>query len=420
MPGTVCIISPGNLASNPRLLKEADALHDAGYTVTAVVCDYTRELREIDDEIAARAPWKVVRVPRPLGERAVAMGANRLARLLESAGGRAPVAMAARASGGPARTLRRAALEVPADIYIGHYTAGLAAAASVARRRGAMLAFDAEDFHPGEGIGGPGESFRMKLIETFEEATLPFCAYVTAASPMIGAAYARRYGVAPVTVLNVFPLDMAPVPAPVRAPTGKLESLRAYWFSQTIGPDRGLQAFLRAIPRAKTRLSIDIRGGDQWGHGDGLMSLARDLGIGDRVTILPKAPPDQMAVLAADYDIGLSLESDTPENRRLCLGNKIFTYMLAGLPLVMSDTPAQCDLALQLGAAATLVSLSDPDAMAAQLDRLAGSPDVMAIARGESLRLARCRYNWDVEKNTLLGVVGEAFASVQRRPVWQH
>ena len=178
MPGTVCIISPGDPASNPRLLKQADALHGAGQTVTAVVCDYTRQLRDIDHEIAAPAPWKVVRVPRPLGERAVAMGAKRLACLLEGAGGRPPAAIAARASGGPARTLRRAALEVSADIYIGHYAAGL-------------------------------------------------------------------------------------------------------------------------------------------------VSLARDLGIGDRVMVLPKAPPDQMAILAACYDIGLSLESDTPENWRLCLSNKM-------------------------------------------------------------------------------------------------
>ena len=39
MPGAVCIVSPGNLASNPRVLKEADALHEAGYAVTAVVCE---------------------------------------------------------------------------------------------------------------------------------------------------------------------------------------------------------------------------------------------------------------------------------------------------------------------------------------------------------------------------------------------
>jgi hypothetical protein len=49
----VCIVSPGNLASNPRVLKEADALHGAGYDVTSVFCSYSDALRAADDEIAA-------------------------------------------------------------------------------------------------------------------------------------------------------------------------------------------------------------------------------------------------------------------------------------------------------------------------------------------------------------------------------
>ena len=93
MPGAVCIVSPGNLASNPRVLKEADALHEAGYAVTAVVCDYTEALRPFDDEIAARAPWKVVRVARPAGERQVGRAARGLAKAATGLGMRVPVAL---------------------------------------------------------------------------------------------------------------------------------------------------------------------------------------------------------------------------------------------------------------------------------------------------------------------------------------
>ncbi|CAN0501797.1 unnamed protein product, partial [Phaeothamnion confervicola] len=183
--------------SNPRLLKEADALHGAGYDVTAVVCNYTEELRSTDDEIAAGAPWAVVRVPRPLGERAITLAAGRLARMVAAAGAPVPAELAARANGGPISTLRRAAHRVPADLYIAHYVAGLAAVAPVARQRGAMLGFDAEDFHSGEGGGSADQEFRMKMIERVEQAALSSCAYATAASPMIAQAYAARYGIAP-------------------------------------------------------------------------------------------------------------------------------------------------------------------------------------------------------------------------------
>ena len=102
MLGTICIVSPGNLASNPRVLKEADALHEAGYAVTAVVCDYTAALRPFDDAIAASVPWRVVRVLPRRGERPIRLLAGALARL---AGGRVPMTVAARAFGGPVGAL---------------------------------------------------------------------------------------------------------------------------------------------------------------------------------------------------------------------------------------------------------------------------------------------------------------------------
>jgi len=403
MGGAICIVSPGNLASNPRVLKEADALHEAGHAVTAVVCDYTEALRPFDDEIAGRVPWKVVRVARPAGERQIGQAARGLARLATGLGGGVPVAVAASAYGGPVAALRRAASEVPADLYIAHYVAGLAAAADVARRRGAMLGFDAEDYHAGEGT-----PFHMSMVRTIESALLPACRHVTAAAPLIAKAYVAQCRVEPTTVLNVFPLAMAPAQPRPAAVQG---TFKAYWFSQTIGLDRGLQSFIQAMARTRTRVTLDIRGGNRWGHGERLAALARELGVGDRINLLPMAPPEEMVRLAASYDIGLSLETDVSENRRLCLTNKIFTYLLAGVPVLLSDTPAQRALSPDLGAAQRLVSLADPAAMAATLDELAGSPTARAEASASAWRLGRERYNWEVEKAALLGSVARAFAS---------
>ncbi len=398
MRGAICIVSPGNLASNPRLLKEADALHEAGYGVTTLACDYTEGLRDFDDQIAASVAWKVIRVPRQPGERPAALLAGAVARI---AGNHPPVALAARAYGGPVGALGRAAASVSADLYIGHYVAGLVAAGRAARRRGAMLGFDAEDLHAGEGT-----PLQMSLVETIERALLPTCRHVTAAAPLIAEAYRMRYGADPAVVLNVFPLAMAPTaPSP-----GGQGAFRAYWFSQTIGLDRGLQSFIRAMARTKAHITLDIRGSNRWKHGDRLIDLAREFGIADRVNLLPMAPPEEMVRRAAPYDIGLSLETDVSENRRLCLTNKIFTYLLAGVPVLLSDTPAQRALAPDLGAAARVVSLTDCEGMARTLDHLAGSPSERAQASAHAWRLGRERYNWDVEKASLVGSVDRAFA----------
>ena len=407
MPRKVCIVGSGSLSSNPRLLKEADALHEAGYEVVAVACDYTDALRAADDEIVATVPWRVRRVPRPTLGRYTGRLALQAARVLEFLHAEPPLALAAEAYGGPARALRRAVAEVAADLYVAHYVPSLPAAAAAAQRHGAMLAFDAEDFHSGEGTGGAREDVRMAMVRRIEGALLRSCTYVTAASPMIGRAYAEEYGLSsPTTILNVFPISMAPPAVPAARDT---ETLRAYWFSQTIGLDRGLQSFIHAMARTRTKVTLDVRGSDRWGHGGTLLTLARGLGLGDRVRLLPLAPPSQMALLASRYDIGLSLETDVTESRSLCLTNKIFTYLLAGVPVLMSDTPAQRGLAPDLGTAAAVVSLSNPDEMAAVLDRLA-SDAALASAKQTAAKLGRERYNWDYEKNILLDVVARAFA----------
>lgn len=405
----VCIVSPGNLASNPRVLKEADALHGAGYAVTVIVCDYNEALRQADDEIEAVAPWKVIRVPRARNEGIVSRMAAALAQALSAVRIAVPVGVAARSARTPVAALMRRAPEVPADLYIAHYVAALPAVAVAAHRHGALLGFDAEDFHSGEGTGARDDAFRMKMIEIVEQAVLPSCSHMTAAAPLIGKAYAARYGLAePVTVLNVFPLSMAPLqPRPVRAREGTAE-VRAYWFSQTIGLDRGLQAFIQAMARTQSRVTLDIRGSNRWGHGDTLLALAHSLGLADRVRVLPMAPPGEMVRLAADYDVGLSLETEVSENRRICLTNKIFTYLLAGVPVVMSDTPAQKLLATELGAAARLCDLADPAELAATLDALA-SPAVLAEASAVAWHLGRERYNWEREQDVLLQSVAAAF-----------
>jgi glycosyltransferase involved in cell wall biosynthesis len=407
MPRKVCIVGSGNLSSNPRLLKEADALQAAGYDVTAVACDYTDALRSADDEIAANAPWRVRRVPPPAFGRYTNRAARLFARFLGDSNSAFSVALATEAYGGPSRSLRRVLSTIVADLYIAHYVPSLPAAAVAARRHGGMLAFDAEDFHSGEGAGAPEDDLRMAMVRRIEGAALPSCAYVTAASPMIGGAYAERYGISPpATILNVFPLSMAPTASPAPGVTG---DLRAYWFSQTIGLDRGLQSFIQAMAQAKTVVTLDIRGSNRWRHGDTLLALAGQLGIADRIRLLPLAPPQQMALLASDYDVGLSLETEVTESRRLCLTNKIFTYLLAGVPVLMSDTPAQRALAPDLGAAAAVVSLSDPRGIAAALDRLA-LPATLSSAKETAAKLGRERYNWDREKGILLEIVASAFA----------
>src|SRR5438046_347589 len=125
----ICLVSPGHLASNPRLVKEADSLHEAGYAVSVVIGDAVPGLRSLDAAILARAPWRVIKVglgvrPQYLARRM----RQELARKL-FAWGIGGVREAVWAHHSVVYGLASTAVAEPADLYIGHCLAALPAAA---------------------------------------------------------------------------------------------------------------------------------------------------------------------------------------------------------------------------------------------------------------------------------------------------
>ena len=397
----ICLVSPGHLSSNPRLVKEADALHEAGYAVRVVAGDVTPSVRHLDNTISARAPWPVVKVK--VGARPIYLVRRFRQEIARKSfafrgGG---VRQAVWAHSPITQKLAKAAAAEAADLYIGHYVAALPAVAWAARQHHAKLGFDAEDDHVGELIDAPESRLEIALRHKIEAHFLAQCQHRTAASPDIANAYNRRYGVSMIPILNVFPLSTAPQ-TPAFDRCCNEHRLSIYWFSQTIGPGRGLEHILKAMARMRNDAKLSIRGSDYMGYSARLQELAAELAVRDRLQFLPSAPPDEMVRLAAQHDVGLASEIGTPPSRAVCLTNKIFTYLLAGIPVLLSDTPAQRQLARQLGSAARLVALDDPDKIAQVLDDLAMDVTTLIAAKREAWNQGQTRFNWDKEKKRLL------------------
>lgn len=408
----ICLITPGHLATNPRLVKEADALAEAGYEVGVIAADFVGWARKLDRSLENRR-WRVVQTL-PFGPEAPRM--RRMAQLLRRGVARtlSGLGLSGAWIDGAAwhpltPELARAACKVEADLYIAHYPAALPAAALAARRNGAAYAFDAEDFHPGDAPDGAAFDRDRRLLDLIERRWLPGCAYVTAAAPLIGRAYQSRYpGEKVEIVLNVFPKSHAPEGPTAR---GTAAGPSVYWFSQTIGPDRGLECAIAAIGVAKSRPHLYLRGTAAPAYRDRLHAIARECGAGDRLHLLEPASPNEMERLAAAYDLGLASETALTENHRYALANKIFSYLLAGVPVIASDVQSHRELAPEMGDAMTLFRIDDKAHLAAQLDQMLEDPDRLSRARTHAYRLGASRFNWDHERAVLLACVEAALGS---------
>lgn len=401
----ICVITPGAIGSNPRVVKEADALSAAGHDVH-VISTRTLDIVDLRDaDILARAAWTSERIDlrRPIPRKSLRL-VQLAARALHAATGLA----GAEAFSPFGCALNARVLSHRADLYIAHYVAALPLAARAARLHGTKYAFDAEDFHSGELPSGARQN---KFIREIEGRWLPGCAYVTAAAPGIADAYRETYNIErPSVVLNVFPRSQAP-DAVQRSGT-VAPGPTVYWFSQSIGPDRGLECAVKAVARAGTKPHLYLRGSDAYGFGEQLMRLAASLGAAEQVHLLPPAGPQDMERMASIYDVGLVGETGNTRNHQIALSNKQFTYLLAGLPILMSDTPGHVTFAEQAPGATYLYRTEDPEDLARGLDMLLGDPSRLARARKTSFELGQTRFNWETEQIKFLQLVTHALSSL--------
>src|SRR5437870_13825149 len=169
---------------------------------------------------------------------------------------------------------------------------------------------------------------------------------------MLAEAYNAKYGVRPRPIHNTYSLNCVPA-------SNHERPLRLYWFSQTLGPGRGLDDVVSAAGRSRIAAELHIRARQIPAYAAQLVARQRAEAPLLKVIFHDPAPPDRMVELARGYDLGLSVEEGEVLNHRLCLGNKIFTYLAAGVPVLMTATPAQARLATDLGAAAPMYDGGD-------------------------------------------------------------
>ena len=408
MSARICVVTAGHLSTCPRMLKAADALDEAGYQVRVISTRHVAWAWEADQRARDRRswPWRVVDYDRTSARlRQLATGARlRSAQAVAMAVGpaRAPLGIAIRGYSRVHDELVAAIAAEPADLVYGGTTGALAAVAAGAHRLGARFALDLEDFHSAE-QSGAGSVLAHMLAERIEAHVLPHAAFLTAGSPMIAEAYAAKYGVRPRAIHNTFPLNLHPP----SVPDGPL---KMYWFSQTLGPGRGLDDLVRGIGLANVRAELHLRARPLRTYAAQLAALAQSSAPLLELVLHDPAPPDRMIALAQGYHFGVSVEDGEVLNHRLCLGNKIFTYLAAGVPVLMTATPAQSRLAADLGQAAEVYENGSIDALARIVRRYADDPRARCVAANAARAAAERRWHWEhpEDRGALLQAVREA------------
>ncbi|HAQ20952.1 MAG TPA: glycosyl transferase group 1 [Prolixibacteraceae bacterium] len=99
---------------------------------------------------------------------------------------------------------------------------------------------------------------------------------------------------------------------------------------------RGIEAAIRAMQF--------LDGAELWLTGDGdltleLKKMVSELKLDSKVKFVGRLPLLQLRQLTLQADLGISLEEDLGLNYRFALPNKLFDYIQAGVPVLVSNLP---------------------------------------------------------------------------------
>lgn len=337
----IVLITTGQPSCNPRIVKEADALQDEGFDVTLLYCFFINWASEKDEVLLKDVKWKYKIVGgSPIGLKKLYFFTrvrHKVAKILNKLFTN-NYFIAERAQARAYDELLREAKKTKADFYIGHNLGALSIAVKAANYNNAKAGFDFEDYHRGETNEAKKEE--IDRIIYLENKYVTKLDYISAASPLIAKKIGDHFPLQKkiiITLLNCFPLSQQPS---FREKAAGDNSLQLFWFSQTIGLNRGLEILIKALVEMNDPdIHLTLAGNCSKTFKQYLDSNAEL--IIRRIHLPGIIPPAELPEFSSRFDVGLALELQIPENRDICLTNKIFTYILAGNALLLSESAMQ-------------------------------------------------------------------------------
>jgi glycosyltransferase involved in cell wall biosynthesis len=369
----VCAAVVSDLRFDARVWKEVRSLAEAGYRVRLVGCHY-------DEEDQAHPDTNIDVFTVSLGKRSGRVSRLRRAGTLlrlwkEILATRAAVYHAHNVHVGPAAwmasRLRRVAL-----VYDAHELYGETVSDSMAERGGAFLERHLERFlaRRSDAIITTNRFRADRLRERHGALRIEVLANV------------------PAIVQRVEPLDPG-------YPAGSKVLL---YQGGIYAKHRAFEQTIQALAHLEG-LHFVIVGFGREAELQRITSWAQQYAVAERVHLLPPRPFEELVHTAAAASVGLVPIMPHRDNDVLADTNKLFEYLMAGLPVVASDLP-EMQRVLFSGEVPVgeLFDPRSPESIAQAIRRVISDENLYEQRRKEARRLALTQFNWNLEERKLL------------------
>jgi glycosyltransferase involved in cell wall biosynthesis len=288
---------------------------------------------------------------------------------------------------------------IRADVYHAVDLDALLAAYWASCQRGAPIVYEARELYT-ELEPLTGRKAAARTWELLERRLIGRAARVITINESIAEELCRRYGIVrPEIIRNVAPLPGPITPIDLRSKFDIPRDWKVIIYQGVLRPGQGLN-YAVEIMRCLDKMALIF-------IGDGVIkseleeSVSRS-GIADRVKFGGRVPPADLLPYTAGADAGLLLMEDVALNNRLALPQKLFQYLVAGIPQIVSPMP---EIAAFVKGEGTGIVVPPADPEAAACDVASFLSNDAALDRAcENCRHSAARNNWGLESRKLVEI----------------
>ncbi len=380
LPARVCMHVLETARTDGRVLRAATALKDAGFAVSIVDIEnaHSQKIENIDGisvkHVNVSNAFMTTRFRRSGFTRALSLFFRSMLLLMQT----------------------------PADIYHAHDMTALPACFFAAFLHRKPLIFDAHEL-PLKELEGTNRRWLRLLLTPTLAAMIRHSTGIISSSPLYAQEICKRYHVPKVSLIrNLPPFRSVLKSDRLHRHLGLSSSARIALYQGNVQPDRGIHVLVRAAKFLKQDIVVVIMGKAVKETLVQLNALIASEGVADRVKIIPPVPYAELLDWTASADLGLNvLPPDYSLSIRMSLPNKLFEYLMAGLPVLSSPLDAVTEVISTYNVGQIVSSLAPPDVGTA-INAMLADDVALSRMRRNALDAAQHELHWEKEKEKLI------------------
>lgn len=250
-----------------------------------------------------------------------------------------------------------------------------------------------------------------RIWKGIERRFLPKANAVVTVNQAIADLFVEEYGVRVYVIMNL-PLSTSPstvFSAPEIPQSFRDKKMILYQGAVNVG--RGLEHMIAALPLLPGHFLAIAGDGDVLPQ---LKEQVRLAGLEQQVWFVGRLPFEQLKELTRQAWLGMSLEQDLGLNYRLASPNKVFDYMHAGVPSLVSDLPVMGQLVRQEGCG-QVIDHFDPESIRQAIKEMERDEPGYQRMKEAAIHAAE-RYTWEAQEERISNIFNAVIASHRPPP----